>query len=124
MGITTLGPEFFSPMYQQFVEAAVAENPALDVDVPWRRTQNTDRMVDYFRAAGVSDVEIEHEVTTLPFASSADWWRIVMGTGVRRLAMDLPADALERVHEANLRWMADNDIGSVEFGVIYCRARK
>lgn len=124
LGITTLGLEFFSPMYAQFVEAALAENPALDVDVPWRRTEDTDRMADYFRTAGVPDVEIEHEVTTLPLRSPADWWRIVMGTGIRRLAMDLADDALDRVREANLRWMADNDIDSVEFGVIYCRARK
>lgn len=124
LGITTLGPKFFSPMYQQFVDAALVENPALDVDVPWRRTQDIDQMAEYFREAGVLEVSIEHEVTSLPFTSSADWWRIVMGTGIRRLAMDLTDDGLERVHAANLQWMANNDIHSVEFGVIYCRARK
>lgn len=124
LGITTLGPKFFSPMYQQFVDVALTENPMLDVDVPWRRTEDIDQMARHFREAGVLNVSIEHEVATLPFTSSADWWRIVMGTGIRRLAMDLTDDSLKRVRTANLQWMADNNVDSVEFGVIYCRAQK
>ncbi len=124
LGITTLGPKFFSPMYQQFVDAALEENPDLNVDVPWRRTQDINQMAEYFRDAGVGSVAIEHEVATLPFTSPEDWWRIVMGTGIRRLAMDLTPEGLERVHAKNLQWMASHDISSVEFGVIYCRARK
>jgi SAM-dependent methyltransferase len=124
LGVTTLGTAFFSPMYEQFVEAALLENPDLDVDVPWRRTEDADRMNEYFRDAGIPDVVVEHEISTLSFTSPEDWWRIVMGTGIRRLAMDLSAEALERVRAANTRWMADHHVSSVEFGVIYCRAHK
>lgn len=58
-----------------------------------------------------------HEVSRLSLSSPEDWWRIAMGTSVRRLAMDLDPDALERVRTHNLSWVRDTD--SVELGVIY-----
>ena len=89
LGVTTLGPKFFSPMYEQFVDAALREKPDLDVDVPWRRTQDVSRMADFFRDAGIRSVTIEHEISHIPVEAPQDWWDIVMGTGIRGLDMVL-----------------------------------
>jgi ubiquinone/menaquinone biosynthesis C-methylase UbiE len=124
IAITTLGPEFFSPMFEVFVDAAVTLNPAIDTKVPWRRTQDPDDMRDYLTCAGVADISVNHEVSELTLRSPEDWWRIVMGTGIRRLAMDLNVDALNRVREHNLSWIRDHQLSTLEFGVIYCRGDK
>jgi len=119
VAVTTLGPKFFSPLYEVFLDAATGENPQIDTDVPWRRTENPNVMAEHLRTSGLAGVSVTHEVTRLPMSSPEDWWRIAMGTGIRRLAMDLDPDALERVRTHNLDWVRDHDIDSVELGVIY-----
>lgn len=123
VAVTTLGPKFFSPMYEVFLDAATAENPAIDTDVPWRRTEDAEAMIDYLHGAGLVDVTASHEVSTLTLREPEDWWRIVTGTGIRRLAMDLDPDAYDRVRAHNLDWIRKHDIDSVEFGVIYARGK-
>lgn len=124
IAITTLGPKFFSPLYEVFLEAATQEKPTIDTDVPWKRTENASSMADYLSAAGVSDVSVTHEVSKLELSSPEDWWRIAMGTGIRRLAMEFDDDALARIREHNLAWIRDHQLSSVELGVIYCRGRR
>jgi ubiquinone/menaquinone biosynthesis C-methylase UbiE len=122
LAVTTLGRKFFSPLYQAFVEAAVYENPAIDTDVPWRRTQDPDEMRRLLAGAGFPGARVDLEVSRLPLARPEDWWRIVTGTGIRRLAMDLDPDALDRVREHNLQWIVDHGVDEVELGVIYAVA--
>lgn len=124
IAITTLGPKFFAPLYGMFVDAATQENPMIDTDVPWQRTEDVNRMRRYLSEAGVSGIRVDHEVSVLSLPTPEDWWRIVMGTGVRRLAMELDADALSRVRDHNLAWIRERDVSSVELGVIYCHGRK
>lgn len=110
LAITTLGPKFFSPMFGLFLDAATTENPAIDIDVPWHRPEEPNKMRDYLTSAGVVDVSVSHEVSELTLRSPDDWWRIAMGTGIRRLAMDLDADALERVRQYNLSWIREHEL--------------
>jgi ubiquinone/menaquinone biosynthesis C-methylase UbiE len=124
IAITTLGPKFFAPLYDVFIDAATQENSTIDTDVPWQRTEDVDRMRHYLAEAGVSGITLNHEVSALSLRTPEDWWRIVMGTGVRRLAMELDADALSRVRDHNLTWIRERDVSSVELGVIYCYGRK
>jgi ubiquinone/menaquinone biosynthesis C-methylase UbiE len=121
IAITTLGPKFFSPMFDVFLDAATVENPEIDKNVPWRRTQDTNVMRGYLCSAGVVAVSVSHEVSGLRLRSPEDWWRIVMGTGIRRLVMDLEVDAVERVRRHNLSWIRDRELDTLELGVVYCR---
>lgn len=118
IAITTLGPKFFAPLYDVFVDAATRENPAIDTDVPWKRTEDIDRMRHYLAEADVSEINVDHEVSALPLRTPEDWWHIVMGTGIRRLAMELNADALPRVRDHNLEWIRDHNVSSVELDVL------
>lgn len=124
VAVTTIGPKFFSPMYEVFLDAATAENPGIDVDVPWRRTQDPMAMDRHLRLAGLEGVTVRHEVTRLALPSPEDWWRIVTGTGIRRLAMDLDPAAYDRVREHNVNWIRERGVGHVEFGVIYAHGRR
>ncbi|MDN5918937.1 MAG: class I SAM-dependent methyltransferase [Pseudonocardia sp.] len=121
VAVTSLGPKFFSPLYGQFIDAALAEHPGLDVDVPWHRTEDAEVMRAHLEAAGLEQVEVVHEVSALPLQTPEDWWRIATGTGIRRLIMDLEPSAAERVQEQNTAWIREQDIDHVELGVIYCR---
>jgi ubiquinone/menaquinone biosynthesis C-methylase UbiE len=120
VAVTSLGPKFFSPLYEKFIEAALAEHPGLDVDVPWHRTEDPEVMRAHLQAAGLEQVEVVHEVSALPLQTPQDWWRIATGTGIRRLIMELEPSAADRVREQNLAWITDQGIDHVELGVIYC----
>lgn len=124
IAITTLGPKFFSPMFDVFLDAATTENPMIDTNVPWHRTEDPDEMRNYLTSAGVIDISVSHEVSELRLRSPEDWWRIAMGTGIRRLAMDLDSAALERVRQHNLSWIHNHELNTLEFGVIYCHGCK
>lgn len=124
IAITTLGPKFFSPLYEVFLEAATAENPHIDTDVPWKRTEDPDQMAQYLAAAGVDEISVSHEVTNLHLSSPEDWWRIAMGTGIRRLVMELNEEQLARVRKHNMDWIREHSLDSVEFGVVYSRGHR
>lgn len=124
LAITTLSPKFFSPMFAVFLDAATTANSAIDTDVPWRRTQHPDEVRDYLVSAGVVDVSVVAEVSELTLRAPEDWWRIVMGTGIRRLVMDLNAEDLDRVRRHNLSWIRDHQLRTLELGVIYGRGSK
>jgi hypothetical protein len=113
LAITVLGDRFFAPMLDVFVDAVRAESPELDVLEPWRRTDDPDRIRTIMTNAGVAEYEIHSEVDTIPVEPD-DWWRIVLGTGLRRTAMALDADEAERVRRRCEQFMRENDVRQVE----------
>jgi hypothetical protein len=68
--------------------------------------------------AGVPASEIQSEVDVIAVESS-DWWRIVLGTGLRRTAMALDPDEAERVRGRCERFMRENDVRQVELSSHY-----
>ena len=123
MAVTTLGQQFFSPLYERFVELAATELPGLETNVPWARTATVEQVTELFAEAGLQ-ADVELEVTRLPLRRPDDWWRIVMGTGIRRMAMELSADQLARVRDGCERWAADRQVNAVDLGVIYALAKR
>ncbi|WP_338595504.1 class I SAM-dependent methyltransferase [Saccharopolyspora sp. SCSIO 74807] len=124
LAITTLGRKFFSPMYEAFITAALRENPSLETDVPWENTADPERLHQMLTEAGIPGVRVEHEVAPLQLRHPDDWWRIVMGTGIKRLTMDLDGPALARVHAANIEFIKRQGIDTLELGVNYATAVK
>ena len=118
LAITVLGDRFFAPMLDVFVDAVHAEHPGFDVVEPWRRTEDPGTLRAIMADAGVPAFEIHSEVDVIPVESS-DWWRIVLGTGLRRTAMALDPDEADRVRRRCERFMRDHDVRQVELASHY-----
>ena len=50
---------------------------------PWSRVRTEADLRDLFEVAGLDGAIIDERVDELPLASADDWWRIVMGSGLR-----------------------------------------
>lgn len=118
LAITVLGDRFFMPMLDVFVDAVHAERPGFDVIEPWRRTEDRGTLQAIMADAGVPASEIQSEVDVIAVESS-DWWRIVLGTGLRRTATALDPDEAERVRRRCERFMREHDVGQVELSSHY-----
>jgi len=94
---TVFGEHFFEPMRSVFVSAVAELTPGCVVVEPWRRTENVAVLREIFREAGVEDVVVETEDDELPLDSPDDWWRIVMGSGLRRTVTTIGEDAAAHV---------------------------
>ena len=116
--ITVLGDRFFAPMLDVFVDAVHAERPGFDVVEPWRRTEHPDTLRAIMTEAGVPACEIHSEVDAIP-VEPGDWWRIVLGTGLRRTATALDPNEAERVRGRCERFMRDHDVRQVELSSHY-----
>ena len=80
---------------------------------PWRRTEDPDTLRAIVTDAGVPGCEIHSEVDVIP-VEPGDWWRIVMGTGLRRTATALDPAESERVRERCERFMREHDVLQVK----------
>jgi SAM-dependent methyltransferase len=123
LAITVLGDRFFAPMLDVFVDAVHVERPGFEVVEPWRRTVGLGTLRAIMAEAGVPASEIHSEVDVIP-VKSGDWWRIVLGTGLRRTAMALDPDEAERVRGRCERFMQDHDVRQVELASHYISAVK
>lgn len=99
LAVTVFGEHFFEPMRRVFIDAVAEVASGFTVVEPWKRTEDADVLREIFRKAGVEDVTIETEDEEVPLASADDWWRAVMGSGLRRSVAELGADAATRVRE-------------------------
>ncbi|NNF08887.1 MAG: class I SAM-dependent methyltransferase [Acidimicrobiia bacterium] len=124
LAITVLGDEFFTPMLDVFIHAVHAERPGFDVVEPWRRTADVDTLRSIMAEGGVPDVEIHSDVDVIPVQPD-DWWRIVMGTGLRRTASALEeaeAAGVRRRCEDFMRQQAIREVTLTSHGVVATRA--
>lgn len=99
LAVTVFGEHFFDPMRQVFVSAVAEVVPGFTVAQPWRRTENAEVLRGIFREAGLEEITIETEDDELPLRSTDDWWRIVMGSGLRRTIAAIGEGAAARVRE-------------------------
>lgn len=97
VGVTVFDERFFDPLRDVFVDAVRQVAPEFEVVEPWRRTEDLSVLRRVFDVAELHEVEIETEDDTLPLNSSYDWWRIVMGSGLRRTVSALGKDLAARV---------------------------
>ncbi len=116
--VTVLGDRFFPPMLDVFVDAVHAQRPGFDVIEPWRRTEDPSTLQAIMLEAGIAASEIHSEVDVIP-VEPVDWWRIVLGTGLRRTAMALDPDEAERVRGGCEQFMREHDIDRVELASHY-----
>lgn len=84
IAVTVFGEQVFAPVRDVFAEAVRDVAPELEVVQPWRRTQDASVLRGIFEDAGISDATIVTDDDNLALPSADDWWRIVMGSGLRR----------------------------------------
>jgi SAM-dependent methyltransferase len=97
MAITVLGERFFDPMIDVFLDAVEAERPGFDVVQPWRRIGDPAAFRALAEEAGLRDFTLRHDTDTLTLEDPDDWWRIVIGSGLRRTAESLGDETAEKV---------------------------
>jgi len=125
LAITTWGPRIFEPAYTVWRQAVKKERPdLLTAFNPWDRISDPDSVRRLLQDGGVRDGEVLSESGSQELRSAEDWWTIVMGSGLRWTVDQMGRDAAQRVQSANLRWLRDNNISSVETNVIYAVATK
>jgi ubiquinone/menaquinone biosynthesis C-methylase UbiE len=97
LAVTVFGEHFYEPMRRVFVSSVAEVVPGFAVVEPWRRTESEGVLRGAFEAAEITDVSIETEDDELPLRSGDDWWRIVMGSGLRRTVTAIGDEAAARV---------------------------
>jgi ubiquinone/menaquinone biosynthesis C-methylase UbiE len=97
MAITVLGQRFFDPMIDVFLDAVEAERPGFDVVQPWRRIGDPPTFRALAEEAGLTGFTLREDTDTLTLENPDDWWRIVIGSGLRRTAEALGVDIAEKV---------------------------
>jgi hypothetical protein len=109
-------------MRDAFLEAVRDVRPDVEVVEPRRRTEDAATIAAVFENAGVP-VEIETEDEPLPFRGGDDWWRIVMGPGLRRTAVALGDDVAE-VRARCDRFAEERRVDEVVLQAHYALARR
>ena len=123
LAITVLGTRFFDPLRDVFVEAVRQVRADVEVVEPWRRTDDPAVLERLFDEIGV-DVSIETEDERLPLPSPGDWWRIVMGSGLRRTIMSLAPEEAAEVRARCDRFVEEHPVREVVLRGHYAVARK
>jgi len=125
LAVTTWGKNVFEPADTAFWEAVRAERPDLYKGFsPWDQISDPDTLRQALEAAGVRAAEISAESGTHSIQSPDDWWTLVVGTGYRRTVDQLDAAARERVRAANLDFLRERGVRTLEANVLYALATK
>jgi ubiquinone/menaquinone biosynthesis C-methylase UbiE len=125
LAITTWGQRFFEPMNSVFWNSIRQAKPECYKGFhPWDRLCETDSLASMLSEAGVNAPEVVLETGTHPLDSAEDWWTMVLGSGYRGTVEQLDAESRERVRQANLNFIREAGLNSVEANVIYAIATK
>lgn len=125
LAITTWGPRFFEPATTAFWNSVREVRPDLYKGFnPWDRICDPASVRALLHEGGVEHTEVVAEAGTHPIPSPEAWWSAVLGSGYRGTLEQLDAAARERVHAANLGYIRNSGIRSVEANVVYAIATK
>lgn len=125
LGITTWGPNFFEPATTAFWNAVRDARPDLFKGFnPWDRLSDPASLLALLKEGGFEQMEAVAEAGTHPIPSPEAWWSAVLGSGYRGTVEQLDAGARERVRTANLNFIRESGIRSVDANVVYAVATK
>jgi ubiquinone/menaquinone biosynthesis C-methylase UbiE len=125
LAVTTWGPNFCEPANDAFWCSIKNVRPDLYKGFnPWDRIDNPASLRKILDEAGVASAEIIAENRLHPIKSPEDWWTIVLGSGYRGTIEQLNPMERQKVKEANLAFIRDENISAVETNVLYALATK
>jgi ubiquinone/menaquinone biosynthesis C-methylase UbiE len=125
LAITTWGPNFCEPANDAFWCSIKNVRPDLYKGFnPWDRIDDPAGLRKILNEAGITSPNIIAENRLHPIESAEEWWAIVLGSGYRGTIEQLTQAEREKVKEANLAFISDEKISSVETNVLYALATK
>jgi SAM-dependent methyltransferase len=125
LAITTWGRNFFEPGSTAFWSAVGRERPDLYKGWnAWDRITDPSSLRALLREAGADQVDAIAEAGSHPIETPEAWWSAVLGTGFRGTLDRLETAARERVRQANLQFVRDSGLRSIEANVVYAVATK
>ena len=104
------------------VEAVGRARPDVERVLPWRRTERREIHDAIFRDAGIPHVQIHQQIDDIPF-DPQDWTTIVMGSALRRMAVDLGDRAAEVIRDTE-GWARHERLTSVRVSSLHATAIK
>ena len=125
LAITTWGPRFFEPATTAFWNSVRDVRPDLYKGFnPWDRISDPPSVRKLLQSAGIEQPDIVAESGVHPIPTPASWWSAALGSGYRGTIEQLDPGDRERVRMANLDYIRQSDVGSVEANVVYAVATK
>jgi ubiquinone/menaquinone biosynthesis C-methylase UbiE len=125
LAVTTWGPNFFEPANSAFWRSIKEVRPDLHKSFnPWDRISDPVSLEKILNGGGVESPKLIAENRLHPINSAKDWWTILMGSGYRGTIEQLSQSERERVKEANLAFVRDEEISSIEANALYALATK
>jgi ubiquinone/menaquinone biosynthesis C-methylase UbiE len=125
LAVTTWGQNFFEPANSAFWRSIKEVRPDLHKSFnPWDRINNQASLKAILKEGGVESPKIIAENRSHPIHSAEDWWTILVGSGYRGTIEQLKSSERERVKEANLAFIRDEKVSSIEANVLYALATK
>lgn len=125
LAITTWGPRFFEPATTAFWNAIRKVRIDLDRGYnPWDRICDPSSVAALLREAGIEEAKVVAEAGGHPIPSPEAWWSAVLGSGYRGTLEQLDEQDRELVRTANLNYIRESGVRSVEANVVYAIARK
>ena len=125
LAVTTWGPNFCEPANDAFW--CSIENVRSDLYKgfnPWDRISDPASLRKILDGAGVTSPKIIAENRFHPVTSPDDWWTIILGSGYRGTIEQLAPVERQKVKEANLAFIRDENISAVETNALYALATK
>ena len=113
LAVSVFGERFFDPMRDVFVEAVGSIVPGFEVIQPWCRLDDEAVLAGVFEDAGIPGVRIDTDDDRMPLPSADDWWRIVMGSGLRRTVTAIGEEAAAEVRARCDAYVAAEGVNEV-----------
>ena len=125
LAITTWGPRFFEPANTAFWNAIREMRPDLYKGFnPWDRICDPASVHGLLREAGIDRADVVAQAGAHPIVGPEAWWAAILGSGYRGTLEQLEPRQRDWVRDANLKYIRDSGIKSVEANVVYAVARK
>ena len=125
LAVTTWGPNFFEPANSALWRSIKEVRPDLHKAFnPWDRITGPVSLEKILNGGGAESPKIIVENRLHPILSPEDWWTIILGSGYRGTIEQLSQADRGKVREANLAFISDERISSIQTNVLYALATK
>lgn len=125
LAITSWGPNVLEPANSAFWRSIrELRSEAHKPFEPWGRIADPGGLRQMLREGGVEAEEVITENRSHPIRSAEDWWTIVLGSGRREAIEQLTPTEVAVVKKANLAFVRDHRITSLETTALHAIATK